>query len=263
MIDSVRGARREAERSRSLRVVWSWVDDGSTDGTAEWLASHLRVADAEVLVANESNSYAAAARNQAVARFASDVVNIFDSDDEMYPHHLVAGHDTLFPPSEHGKLYGAMTTLTDFGDGDALHPEWVRRISIVNVNTTFYRREVWDFLEGMPDRGIYRHLGGEDQDIIGLLNPFFPLGIATIATARYWRYPGNAFDQQLEKFRSDPAFWIEPMAPIERRHLNDVREAYFQARLRYLKLKLSRMVPVGAFNHLRTGPAFVELGLTY
>ena len=263
MIDSVRTARREAERSRSLRVVWSWVDDGSTDGTAEWLASHLRSADAEVLVANESNSYAAVARNQAVARFASDVVNIFDSDDEMFPHHLVAGYDALFNPDERGTFFGAVTTLSDFGDCGPLHPEWVRRISIVNVNTTFYRREVWDFLEGMPGSGIYRHLGSEDQDMLGLLNPFFPLGLVTIPTARYWRYAGNAFDQQLEKFRNDPAFWSEPIAPIERRRLNDVREAYFQARLRYLKMKLDHMVPAGAFKHLRTGPAFVELGLSY
>lgn len=265
MIDSVRAARIQLERDRGGQLAWSWVDDGSSDGTAEWLTARLRPDDGELLTINQTNSYATLARNQAVARLRSDIVNIFDSDDEMLPNHLVTGCDALRARDASGQSFGCASTLTGFGDSGALHPEWIKRISIVNVNTTFYRRCVWEFVEGMPSPQVYRVVGCEDQDLLEIVRPFFPIGFFEVVTARYWRYDGNAFDRQLKKFQSDPAVpaGIDRTPAAGHRQLHDGREAWVKQHIQYLKTKLQHMTDRRAFEGLRTGTAFAELGLSY
>lgn len=264
MIDSVRAARAELHRSGLARMVWSWVDDGSTDGTAEWLRARLRPDDAEHLTANETNNWVAVARNMAVARFRSDYVHLFDSDDEMFPGHLVAGVRGLEEPDRDGRRFGVATTRIDMGATDDIHPEWIDVISAIHVNTTFYRREVWDFVEGLPALAIYRHIGCEDQDMGATVRPFFAFRQVPEVTSRYWRYDGNYFDRQIAKFR-------HPFGDIGRfthyarelQPLHDAREAYVRDRIRYLKVKLSSATEASVFAGLKTGPAFTELGLIY
>jgi glycosyltransferase involved in cell wall biosynthesis len=264
MIDSVRAARTQLEHQRGGRLVWSWVDDGSSDGTAEWLTARLRPDDGELLTVNQTNSYATLARNQAVARLRSDLVNIFDSDDEMLPNHLVTGCDALRARDAAGQSFGCASTLTGFGDSGELHPEWIKRISVVNVNTTFYRRCVWEFVEGMPPPHVYRVVGCEDQDLLGIVQAFFPIGLFEVVTARYWRYDGNAFDRQLKKFQRDPdgpdGIDRTPAA-AGHRQLHDARESWVMHHIQYLKTKLCHVTDRRAFEGIRTGPAFAELGL--
>jgi hypothetical protein len=265
MIDSVRAARRELERSRQARMIWSWVDDGSTDGTAAWLARRLRPDHGELLTANQTNCYAAVARNMAVARRHSDLVNIFDSDDEMLPNHLVVGYDMLLGQDSAGLRLGTASTLTDFADSGAIDPEWSHRISMVNVNTTFYHRAVWDFVEGMPTLRIYQTVGCEDQDLMAMLQIFFPTGMINIVTARYWRYDGSTFDRQLSKFKRSPDADTGETATDSpaARAFNAAREAHMKYYVQYLKTKLLHMPDRTLFNGLRTGTAFIELGLSY
>ena len=136
---------------------------------------------------------------------------------------------------------------------------------MVNVNTTFYQRAVWEFVEGMPTLRIYQTVGCEDQDLMAMLQFFFPTGMINVVTARYWRYAGNAFDRQLSKFRSSP-----DVDPGEKETdspavhaFNAAREAHMKYWIQYLKTKLLHMPDRTLFKGLRTGTAFIELGLSY
>jgi glycosyltransferase involved in cell wall biosynthesis len=264
MIDSVRAARDRLHASGLARLVWSWIDDGSTDGTAAWLGERLRAGDGEHLLATEANNWVAAARNMAVARFRSDFVHLFDSDDEMFPDHLVTGVRALEEPDAEGRRYGAATTRIDVGDAGTVHEDWFDILSSVHVNAAFYRRDVWDFLEGMPALAIHRRIGCEDQDMGAILRQFFEVRKVPDVTWRYWRYDGNYFDRQLDKF-SHPFAEVRRFThyPRELQPLHMEREAHVRDRLRYLKIKLSSATDPQTFAGLQKGPAFTELGLTY
>src|SRR4051812_6017095 len=59
------------------------VDDGSTDGTREWLASHG--APVPVRVLEQSNRGPGAARNLGIREARGDYIAFLDSDDLWFP----------------------------------------------------------------------------------------------------------------------------------------------------------------------------------
>ena len=74
----------DAQSFRDVEILV--VDDGSTDGTGEW----LRASRPDALVASTSRAGAAAARNAAVERARGELVAFLDDDDAWLPSYLDA-----------------------------------------------------------------------------------------------------------------------------------------------------------------------------
>jgi glycosyltransferase involved in cell wall biosynthesis len=71
------------------------VDDGSTDGTAEWLRSEFAARDPRVRVISQANAGQLAAIETAVAAATGDVLFFLDADDTWAPDYLAAVHARL------------------------------------------------------------------------------------------------------------------------------------------------------------------------
>lgn len=71
------------------------VDDGSTDGTAEWLRGEFASREPRVRVISQSNAGQLAAIETAVAAATGDVLFFLDADDTWAPDYLAAVHDRL------------------------------------------------------------------------------------------------------------------------------------------------------------------------
>lgn len=251
-LDSIRTARETLLREAPVRVALSWVDDGSDDGTDRWLARRLKEDRDEWLLHNELNRGAGPARNQAATRIGSDCIAPFDSDDEMYPDHLLAGWLAMGTPDASGRLPGWASSLCDFGDCDGIHPEWRRRISNSSPCTKLFRRRVWDFVEGFPEAAIYRTTGEEDCDLMSAVATFFmPIHIDR-PTMRYWNYPDSHLDRQLPRFRQAPRGARPDAAPPRHQAAYRLRDWFQDQRIRYLKFKLEHLTDPGEFDDLAT-----------
>ncbi len=87
------------------------VDDGSTDGSAEWLAT---IADPRVeVVRNERNLGLCATLNAAYARARSELVARLDQDDAARPGRLAAQVAYL---RDHPEAIGVFSTITRIGE---------------------------------------------------------------------------------------------------------------------------------------------------
>lgn len=73
----------DAQGARSLELVV--IDDGSGDGTAEWLRSER---PHDCIIANDRPRGAAAARNQGIARARGEMIAFLDDDDVWRPGYL-------------------------------------------------------------------------------------------------------------------------------------------------------------------------------
>lgn len=71
------------------------VDDGSTDGTAEWLRSEFAVHGSRVRVISQPNAGQLAAIETAVASATGDLLFFLDADDTWAPDYLAAVHARL------------------------------------------------------------------------------------------------------------------------------------------------------------------------
>jgi len=71
------------------------VDDGSTDGTADWLRAEFAARDPRVRVISQPNAGQLAAIETAVAAATGDVLFFLDADDTWEPDYLAAVHARL------------------------------------------------------------------------------------------------------------------------------------------------------------------------
>ena len=97
------------------------VDDGSTDGTAEFVESTYRN---RVRLVRQSNTGVAGARHRGIQEAQGEWIAFLDSDDEWFPDRnaqLLKASENL--PAEVAWLFGTLRVVTDRGEGPTLFEE--------------------------------------------------------------------------------------------------------------------------------------------
>jgi len=139
------------------------VDDGSTDKTAEIVASFQRTADTEIIYLPQSNRGAAAARNAGVRQARFPVLAFLDSDDLWQKEKLAVQRECMVEKKE---ILVSHTQETWYRNGTHLNQKkrhakkggnlFARSLElcVVGMSTVMVRREFFDriglFNESLP-----------------------------------------------------------------------------------------------------------------
>lgn len=104
------------------------VDDGSTDGTLEWLAEQYTDPRIRVLP-NVRSKGPAGARNTGILAATSDFIAFLDSDDSYLPGHLAACQRIFHGFPEVGVIYGRALYEQNGKPVDYMGPNFERKLS--------------------------------------------------------------------------------------------------------------------------------------
>lgn len=198
--------RSGAAPDRFLTVV---VDDASTDGTVA-VAEGWRDRLSLMILGNAERRGTSFSRNRGAAAAAAAVLFFLDHDDEFLPEHLdvcLRGLDQR-PDAAYVRTGVELTV--------PVHPAWLPVIASHLPITLGVRQDCHALLGGFNEDPAVRVLRCEDVLYANLLDGFFH-GLRTdVVTARHHHMPGNALDNQLERFRQPPgAVPPTPMKPEE------------------------------------------------
>lgn len=182
------------------------VDDGSTDGGAELLAS--RVEKYGVRVIYQTNAGESSARNKGVEIASSDYIAFLDADDWWLPNHLETLHflidrypsaslySTAHIVEREGQLYRPKSTYNDgwLGVVDDFFYRYAQGLSLINSTTACVRKTDFVAIGGFPT-GIRR-----GPDIICWINMAlkYQIAHAEIVTAVYFQDAVNRSNQLRE-----------------------------------------------------------------
>jgi len=206
------------------------VDDASTDGTAAVVAAFAKDRPYVRAIANPSNQGASVGRNRGAREAQGSILCFFDADDVMLERHLFVSYDVLdrFPVMHAAQ----MKIRVD----ETLHPQWLKSIEDSVVFNKAIRRDVHAFVGGFLESPLFKILPCEDVFYCQMLFTFFQVGYVDEATVHHFRYPGNALDRQIEKFKSPPGAGPDSETPAERETAPKVY-ALFKARMADLHAK--------------------------
>ena len=242
-------------QKNDVKVIISWVDDASTDGTLNEVIrlSNLQedpIKDNFFINSIQVNKGQAYCRNLAVNLYNSNYICLFDSDDEMYKDHLHVCLNMMSLEDKNGKKYALASTSLETSEND-IHPDWISRMSNTAPITKIIRKEVWDFLEGMPESFIFKKIGQEDAVFLLIFQKFFTNIMTSRVTTKYWNYPGSNLDKQLKKFQTDPNNYVEDFS-ICPENMAILRDQFVKQKVEYLEQKLNLLNLHDNFNHLIT-----------
>jgi glycosyltransferase involved in cell wall biosynthesis len=147
------------------------VDDGSTDGTAEWIASRPEYSDVNVYV--QENSGASVARNNGIEKAAGELIAFIDSDDALLPNHVETAVRAFENDAELG-LFCCDSTMID-ADGNVLFDgmTWHNALAAAkNLDIATGERSlasVFSYSNCFPGftlrKKVFDELGGFDQSL--------------------------------------------------------------------------------------------------
>ncbi|HKP81863.1 MAG TPA: glycosyltransferase [Pyrinomonadaceae bacterium] len=148
------------------------IDDGSTDGTVEWLKSQPDYQFAQLHV-QPKNGGASIARNDGIRRARGDLIAFIDSDDVLLPHHVETAVD-VFEKHPNTGLFCCDSTLID-PNGDVLFGgrTWHQiqsRLKNHPVQTGFRSlKDIFEFSHCFPGftlpKAVFEKAGYFDQSI--------------------------------------------------------------------------------------------------
>jgi len=156
--------------------------------------------------------------------------------DDLLPKNCMICHMLMVATNKDGKKFALGSTSIETSEKD-IHPYWLNAMGNSMPNTKIIRREVWEFVEGMPTDFIYRKVGKEDVAFKRIINRFFEFIYYTKVTSKYWNYPGSNFDIQLERFRTDPEKYVEKHTKTPK-DLLPIRDQILTRKIEYLEQKL-------------------------
>ncbi len=148
------------------------IDDGSTDGTVEWLKSQPGYSFAQVHV-QPKNGGASIARNDGIRRARGELIVFIDSDDALLPHHVGTAVG-VFEKYPNTGLFCCDSTLID-ANGDVLFEgrTWHQIQSGLKnhpVQTGFRSlKDIFEFSHIFPGftlpKAVFEKVGDFDQSI--------------------------------------------------------------------------------------------------
>lgn len=221
-----------------VKVVVSWVDDSSTDGTISHVHYELQGFVSIESLKLKRNSHQGYCRNLATKLMDSDYIMFCDSDDVFLEDHIKLCYDLIKTKDSAGRHLAMASTGAYFDPELRIYPDWKPRISATIPITKIIRRDVWEFLEGFPVNDIYKQTGCEDQDFFQLVQHFFHVGFARKETVEYKCYSGSFFETQLEKFSKHPNYMTPCKREQETANLHRIRRMYQEQRIEFFKHKL-------------------------
>jgi glycosyltransferase involved in cell wall biosynthesis len=246
------------------------VDDGSTDDTIKNVRAFIASRPRYQLLCHSRSLGAGPARNTGANLARGDLLYYCDGDDLFLQGHillcyLVLSHNPVpGAPATHYKLqvrdrlislilpnYPVVCVRTGALMRDPVLPHWKAAVENTIPQNLCLRRGCHDFIEGFPVATPYKWYGCEDVAYNSWLRLFFKMLKIEIETVEYIRYPGNAYDRQMEKFRTPPERWVEKMND-DQLNYHRIRERLEQERAVYLLEKFRTFVkpdvPVAALN---------------
>ena len=148
------------------------IDDGSSDGTVEWLRSQPDYSFAQIHV-QPRNGGASIARNDGIRRAKGELIAFIDSDDALLPQHIEKAVD-VFQKHPNTGLFCCDSTLID-ANGDVLFEgrTWHQiqsRLKNHPVQTGFRTlKEIFQFSHIFPGftlpKAVFEKIGDFDQSI--------------------------------------------------------------------------------------------------
>ena len=148
------------------------IDDGSSDGTVEWLRSQPDYSFAQIHV-QPRNGGASIARNDGIRRAKGELIAFIDSDDALLPQHLEKAVE-VFQKHPNTGLFCCDSTLID-ANGDVLFEgrTWHQiqsRLKNHPVQTGFRTlKEIFQFSHIFPGftlpKAVFEKIGDFDQSI--------------------------------------------------------------------------------------------------
>jgi glycosyltransferase involved in cell wall biosynthesis len=195
------------------------VDDASADGTRS-AVERFQARDARVrLVVHPRNRGAAASRNEGARNARGSLLCFLDADDVFLERHLYVCHEVL------STLPDVQAVRTRVKLDEAIHPYWKETIENSVVFNLCVRRWCHDFVGGFLEDAAFRVYPVEDAAYRSLLDAFLNVGRVEEETVHHFRYPGNAFDRQLAKFRAPPEAAIDTLREEEKRVQPEIERA--------------------------------------
>jgi len=173
------------------------IDDGSTDGTVEWLKSQPEYSFAQVHV-QPKNGGASIARNDGIRLARGELIVFIDSDDALLPNHVETAVGVLEKYPGAG-LFCCDSTLIDAG-GDVLFEgrTWHQiqsklRNSVVQTGPRTLK-DIFEFSHIFPGftlpKAVFQKIGDFDQSIFPMDDYDLSLRVAGAGYGvYYWNEP--------------------------------------------------------------------------
>jgi len=173
------------------------IDDGSTDGTVEWLKSQPEYSFAQVHV-QPKNGGASIARNDGIRLARGELIVFIDSDDALLPNHVETAVGVFEKYPDTG-LFCCDSTLIDAG-GDVLFEgrTWHQiqsklRNSVVQTGPRTLK-EIFEFSHIFPGftlpKAVFQKIGDFDQSIFPMDDYDLSLRVAGAGYGvYYWNEP--------------------------------------------------------------------------
>ncbi len=186
--------RRAHESLRQQRENWQHiiVNDGSTDATAEIIASLS--ADSRVIGASRENGGPGAALNTGIRLACGDYIAFLDADDEYYPNHLEARLAVMERRRQVDILWSGVELIAASVE-DRFVPDVARGFGRIHLSecvvqgTIFARRRVFETMSFSEDR---RRIWYQDYDFMERARRTCTVEKVALNTYRYYRGRGNS-----------------------------------------------------------------------